>query len=392
MSLAACPAPFLLETDYPKNGGYLPGRFCQELSASLSCCLPCPAQQWVYSDLFIERLSFVSDIATASAACCGFMLLSFVVLPPRASRVHYLTVGLVMAVLFVAVAFAIPLTTHPSQCWDAITPNDQSSDGSCAWTGALLSLGALGIAMWTFLRTLWLNLVVCWDYVPGRVYSVLSTVLGVVIPIALMVALLLVTGVSYALGQSCTPNHPHSVETFWAWFVALAGSSFLIQMGTSAYCVWIYRGGASYGAHSTPGTTMNSVTGSANQKVQSEQKMWRRARRMLLMQWRTILLTVLVTVEGLYFMIVFWTHDLAYNGVQDRLADNVDAQKWAACLVLTAGNSSQCLHYTESWLGSSNSLLSCFILAALIGIQTMFLTLRWSIFTAWWDLLTKPFH
>lgn len=42
----------------------------------------------------------------------------------------------------------VPLGTKPDMCFDAITPNDMYTSQSCAWSGALLLAGAMGIVSW----------------------------------------------------------------------------------------------------------------------------------------------------------------------------------------------------------------------------------------------------
>jgi hypothetical protein len=46
-----CPSPFLQETLFPDAGGFIDGRYCQQVTlgnSTLSCCLPCPLAEWRY--------------------------------------------------------------------------------------------------------------------------------------------------------------------------------------------------------------------------------------------------------------------------------------------------------------------------------------------------------
>ncbi|KAL1617540.1 hypothetical protein SLS54_007832 [Diplodia seriata] len=114
-----------------------------------SCCLPCPVQDWVYPAAYVRRLKVANYVGISSVALCGLLLVSFLVLPPSRSSRHYLTVGVTLAITFFSVPFVVPLGTDPAMCHDRITPNGQGSDASCAWTGALLLLGAMGSALWS---------------------------------------------------------------------------------------------------------------------------------------------------------------------------------------------------------------------------------------------------
>lgn len=74
MSNLGCPLPFVSDADFPYKGGgkwifrtregpeerdtnkadtvdtELAGRFCGNITDGQACCLPCPSQEWIYSD------------------------------------------------------------------------------------------------------------------------------------------------------------------------------------------------------------------------------------------------------------------------------------------------------------------------------------------------------
>lgn len=76
------------------------------------------------------------------------MLATYASLPKERSHGDYLAVGLLGSLICVAGAFIIPLGSDPSLCHDAITPNNLHSDTSCACTGLLLEVGAIGSVYW----------------------------------------------------------------------------------------------------------------------------------------------------------------------------------------------------------------------------------------------------
>lgn len=127
-------------------------RFCVDLGqagSTTSCCLPCPATHWVYSDSFPQRAQIANYISIISLICNSFLLLTFIIIPRDNSHRHYLSTGLTVSLISIAIAFIIPLGTKPDLCHDTITPNNLHTDLSCAFTGVLVEAGAMGAVVWS---------------------------------------------------------------------------------------------------------------------------------------------------------------------------------------------------------------------------------------------------
>lgn len=155
------------------------GRLCGNSAIlNATCCLPCPAAQWVYPDSFSSSVQNASKSATLSLICCIFLLLTWILLPSPESHRHYLSVGLTFSVLLLSISFAIPLSTQPQMCYNAITPADMFSSPSCGWSGALFEAGVLASGIWVLLRVLWLHLRVCWGITAGRAFAFGSMFVG----------------------------------------------------------------------------------------------------------------------------------------------------------------------------------------------------------------------
>lgn len=77
------------------------------------------------------------------------LLLTYAVLPEEKSHRHYLSIGLTCSLVILSIAFIIPLGTKPNFCFDTITPHNMRSDVGCAFTGALLEIGAMGTVVWS---------------------------------------------------------------------------------------------------------------------------------------------------------------------------------------------------------------------------------------------------
>lgn len=179
INISACPYPFLDASLYPKTGGgaykLLPDpkttasrpqlinvrltteietRFCAAPNPALLCCLPCPLSEWVFSDTFEHQVPIANYISIGAFVLNCLLLLTFGLLPEEKSHRHYLSMGLTLSLLLLSIAFIIPLSTKPDLCYDDITPNNMHSDLSCAWSGALLLAGGMGVAVWSKLSFL----------------------------------------------------------------------------------------------------------------------------------------------------------------------------------------------------------------------------------------------
>jgi hypothetical protein len=131
-----------------------------------------------------------------------------------------------------------------------------------------------------------------------------SIVTGVFVPVVFLVAVLVMTGFSYRMGQTCLPNHENSILTFWVWLMVFAILGFSFQFITTGYCVWIYIGtlrrarlnpsGRGYGQSSARRANLET---------------WANVKKLFLLQWRNILVSVLVLIRSLVFFIVLWTQD-----------------------------------------------------------------------------------
>jgi hypothetical protein len=115
----------------------------------LSCCLPCPRTDWVYSGDFQDRNHIANYVSIISLVLNTFLLVTFIVIPREKSHRHYLSIGLTASLILIAIAFAIPLGTKPDFCHNAITPNNLKTDASCGATGVFLELGAMGAVVWS---------------------------------------------------------------------------------------------------------------------------------------------------------------------------------------------------------------------------------------------------
>ncbi|KAI0136554.1 hypothetical protein BJ170DRAFT_17269 [Xylariales sp. AK1849] len=372
-----CPEPFYLESRFTND---VDGRVCQMLTAELSCCLPCPLTDWAYPDDFDQLSSVASWINVVGMAGCVFLLMSWIFLPVEKTHRHYLSICLTCAIFFMNLGFIIPLAAKPQECYDEITPNGMSSSAVCAASGSFLLLGGWGGVMWVFLRALSLHLQICWQMVVGRSFMWLSQALGWGIPAIGLTVLLVFSGVSFRFGQTCHINHQNSLADFWIPLLVFAGLTVIIQFATFGYCIKVYLASLSDSSASTEGSGLPTYSSSI--RTMTPRQAYRRVRRVIQLQWRGIVIVLIIICDVVFFALVFVFLD---NTVESVKTDPSKGLPWVECLLGNNGNKNACLGEAGKLVVNLPTVIAVLILLAMNGIWLVFLLGRWSMVTGWID-------
>ncbi|KAI0879491.1 hypothetical protein GGS24DRAFT_511952 [Hypoxylon argillaceum] len=372
-----CPAPFFSEAAFPTKGGYIAGRLCSSLTGE-SCCLPCPLTDWVYPDNFTPATQSADWINVAGMVGCAFLLLSWIVLPVERTHRHYLSICLTAAVVLMNLGFIIPLAGKPDECYNEITPHGQDSSSICAASGAFLLVGGWGGIMWIFLRALSLHLQICWQMVVGRNYMWFSQALGWGIPIVGLVLLLVFSGVSFRFGQTCHINHENSLADFWIPLLIFAGLTVVIQFATFGYCIKVYLAsladGGQSSAHSGGPSYSNSI------RTMTPRQAYRRVRRVIQLQWRGIVIVLIILADVIFFAVIFVFLD---NTIEDIKTDPNKAKDWILCLATKGGDKNACLDLAAPLVVGLPAVTAVLVLLAMNGLWVLLLLGRWSMVTGW---------
>lgn len=219
-----------------------------------------------------------------------------------------------------------------------------------------------------------------------------SILAGIFIPVTFTTVSMKVTGVSYRTGLVCLPNHYKAITTFWAWEVGFAGAALLVQWITTGYCLWAFLrvlvgrrekrgGGGGGGGGSDDGretvaqersgpeqSSFASQPSTGSEPAERLQKTWWQIRRILLMQWRHIALTVIMAVESLFYTIVFVAQDTRFGEAAVHV-DKPEAKTWSACLLFNNGDKEACLQYAEELAIPRDLVLGSLLLGS-VGTRT----------------------
>jgi hypothetical protein len=327
----------------------------------LDCCLPCPMADYVYPDHF-RMLTKVADwVAVAGATCCVFLLASYAFLKVEQTHRYHQSVALTFAVLLMAMGFIIPLIDQPIECANEITPFGMESSTSCAASGSFLLFGGFAGVMWVLMRAVSLHLQICWGVVVGRGYMWFSQATAWLIPVVIVTCALIFSGVSFRFGQSCHINHKNSLADFWIPLLIMSSTTLIVQLGTFAYCLKVYLASLYDTSATTEGS---SLPYSSSVRTVSPRQAFRRVRRVLELQWRGIVIVLIIIADVIFFTVVFVWQDRAS---EDAKKDTAISKAWITCLATAyskGGDKNDCLDEASALVMSEAVVMAVFLLMA----------------------------
>lgn len=198
--------------------------------------------------------------------------------------------------------------------------------------------------------------------------------LGWGLPALFLAISLPVTGVSYRLISTCSPNPHVSFATWFGWLIAFALLGALIQFGTTAFCLIVYARSlfVHHSSNNSPGETKisngsNPSTPSSQQRsptqLGTKNLAWKRVKKVLSLQWRSILLSCTVIFIAAYSGIVYVV--MTRTAQQDANPKQTDRiLKWSDCLVYNEGDKDKCLHLAEPLRLGENQVIAALIMAS----------------------------
>lgn len=341
----------------------LAGRFCSS-QLGRECCLPCSTTAWFYPERFSNVATATDWVNVASLLCALILLVSFACLPVDKTHRHYLSVCLALSTMMMNLGFIVPLAARPQECFNDITPHDMYSDLTCAWSGSFVVAGGWCCVMWVFLRSVALHLQICWQWTIGKVFMWTALAMGWGMPAVALTLALLFSGVSYRFGSTCHINHERSMAVLWIPLLVFAGATLIIQLATFAYCIKVYLASLSDSAttttsQSTPTTLPSYAQSTRTNQTLTPRQAYRRVRRVIALQWRGIMVVLLIVANVVFFAIVFLYMDDLETSLLD---DPTKAQKWITCLVIQAGDKDKCAQHARELVVSEATITAVLLL------------------------------
>jgi hypothetical protein len=254
----------------------------------------------------------------------------------------------------------VPLAANPQECYNEITPNDMHTNSVCAASGSFLLAGGWAGVMWVFMRSMSLHLQICWQVVVGRTFMFLAQAIGWGIPIVGLVLLLVFSGVSFRFGQTCHINHDNSLADFWIPLLVFAALTLIIQFTTFGYCIKVYLASLADSGETTEASG-GLPTYSASIRTMTPRQAYRRVRRVVALQWRGIVIVLIIIADVVFFAVVFVFQD---DAVQAATTDPLKVEPWVACLVTPGNTKEECLPFASDFVVKLPTVVAVLILLA----------------------------
>jgi len=217
------------------------------------------------------------------------------------------------------------------------------SNTPCALSGAFLLAGGWCGVMWVFMRALALHLQICWQRILGKTFMYGALAAGWGIPAIALTIALVFSGVSFRFGESCHINHKNSMAGFWIPLLCFAGITVIIQFATFGYCIKVYLQSLADEATTTNSSGLPSYSGSIRPTL-SPRQTYKRVRRVLELQWRGIVIVLVIIADVIFFAVVF----VFLDNIESRLVnDPSKAFSWLGCLITSNGDKNKCLKLAE---------------------------------------------
>lgn len=302
-------------------------------------------------------------------------------LPAEATRRAYLNIMLLAGLVLFELGFVIPLARQPEQCYDPVTPNDQASSLTCAFSGAFAAFGGLFLVTWVLIRALFMHLQICWDWIPGKISYFAANVAALLITIALTTATLAHSGVSFRFGGYCHVN-VGSIATYWGWLLAFCGLACLLQFATFGYCIKVYLTNI---LNVRNDSQTESLTGSSRSRTARATA--RRVYQALAVQWRSLAIVTVAIVTTALVCVVFIVYDDRIT--RKAFAQTDDLVPWIICLISSQDND-KCLDFTGPFILPESLAVGTLFVLGLVGVEAFLLLSRFEMLKAWWKVVRRP--
>lgn len=137
----------------------------------------------------------------------------------------------------------------------------------------------------------------------------------------------------------------------------------------------------------TNSTGLPSFTASI--RAHSVKAVYRRVRRVLWLQWRSITIVIFLLVDIVFFSIIWVQLDNDINNALE--GDLTKIMPYLLCLFESGGEKTKCFSLGQKALVNESTAIAILMLISLSGVQTGLMMSRSQMYTGWYDFFKKRF-
>ncbi|KAI8846690.1 hypothetical protein BC829DRAFT_398005 [Chytridium lagenaria] len=284
------------------------------------CCVPCPVQDWVYPSGQFSTAVVLSRIASGiSALLCGYVVLSWAVLPGRRQHPGDIVLHFAIAAM-IWQACALFLLGNPKriQCADDVTVSTASNNLLCGIQGALLMCSVHATVFWAGYMIANLHATIVWRSNIFERFKPLGVTLCWGLPGIFTFLPFLVSNVDAVTGLTCLIASKDANKLFFSVHAVIVIPSFFLNLGTMIHIMIVARRTSSNmsGGYSSNGYSGNGYSGDGK-PVSARRQML----QLLKLNWRALFL-------GVIFIVTYVTYVIFYQVVVTPLANTDNNTVW----------------------------------------------------------------
>ena len=153
------------------------------------------------------------------------------------------------------------------------------------------------------------------------------------------------------------------MQDYWGPLLAFAAVSTILQFATLGYCIRVYiRALFQDDGKSQDSSGLPSYNGSV--RTITAKQAYRRVQKAVAVQWRGIVVVVIIIVNVVFLAVVFVSMDNTEQAVMQNFGK---ATPWLTCLVINGGDKNMCLDKVKGLATPEPTVMAVLILMSVSG-------------------------
>jgi len=167
-------------------------------------------------------------------------------------------------------------------------------------------------------------------------------------------------------------------------FSHIDGIAVMLRRKSFFFVLKIYLAQLEPVGHTGSNETLSSALPAAAAAARNRREVYKRVMKVFQLQWRSLVIAMLVLVIVVLFAVVFVVVD---SQTLAAAHDSTLFLPWAMCLVESAGDSKQCTEYLHGLAPNEATLLGTLIMLSIVGIAAYILLSPIAVFKGWMDFI-----